>query len=198
MSKQYFENNEELISNPKEITYYFRGKTITLTTDNGVFSKDAVDFGSSLMLKQIDLNNKKTILDVGCGYGVIGITMALFAHDVAVTMVDVNERAMDLARSNAVKNGVNNVIVKESFAYQNVEGMFDLIVSNPPIRAGKAVVHEILEKSALHLNDGGEFYCVIQKKQGADSAIKKLKTVYNTVEVVATDKGYCIIKCQNK
>ena len=196
MSNQYFENNKDLISEPKEITYYYRGKTINLTSDNGVFSKDSVDFGSSLMLKSITEFDKKTILDVGCGYGVIGITLAIFNPEATVTMVDVNLRALELSRSNALKNGVNNVVIKESFAYQNIDGKFDMIVTNPPIRAGKAVVHEILEGSFEHLNDDGVLYVVIQKKQGAESAVKKLKTLYTVVEKITQDKGYWILKCK--
>lgn len=196
MSNQYFENNKDLISEPKELTYYYRGKIINLTSDNGVFSKDSVDFGSSLMLKTIEEFDKKTILDVGCGYGVIGITLALFNPEATVTMVDVNLRALELSKNNALKNGVTNVIIKESFAYQNVEGKFDMVVTNPPIRAGKAVVHEILEGSFEHLNDDGVLYVVIQKKQGAESAVKKLKTLYSIVDKIAQDKGYWIIKCK--
>lgn len=196
MSNQYFENNKDLISEPKEITYYYRGKTINLTSDNGVFSKDSVDFGSSLMLKSITEFDKKTILDVGCGYGVIGITLAIFNPEATVTMVDVNLRALELSKSNALKNGVNNVVIKESFAYQNIDGKFDMIVTNPPIRAGKAVVHEILEGSFEHLNDDGVLYVVIQKKQGAESAVKKLKTLYTVVDKITQDKGYWILKCK--
>ena len=196
MSNQYFENNDKLESNLKEIVYYYRGKSIKLLTDNGVFSKGGVDFGSSLMLKQIDPAGKKKILDVGCGYGVIGITLALTEPNALVTMVDVNERAMNLAKQNALNNGVNNVIVKESFAYQNIDDTYDLIVTNPPIRAGKKVVHEILEGSYNHLTSDGELFVVIQKKQGAESAIKKLQSLYTFVEKVATDKGYWIINCK--
>ena len=196
MSNQYFENNDKLESNLKEIVYYYRGKSIKLLTDNGVFSKGGVDFGSSLMLKQIDPAGKKKILDVGCGYGVIGISLALTEPNAHVTMVDVNERAMNLSRQNASNNGATNVLVKESFAYQNVDDMYDLIVTNPPIRAGKKVVHEILEGSFKHLTDDGDLFVVIQKKQGAESAIKKLKTLYSYVEKVAIDKGYWIINCK--
>ena len=196
MSNQYFENNKDLESNPKELTYYYRGKTINLVSDNGVFSKDSVDFGSSLMLKSITEFDKTTILDVGCGYGVIGITLALFNPQAIITMVDVNLRALELSKNNALKNGVDNVIIKESFAYQNVEGKFDMIVTNPPIRAGKAVVHEILEGSFDHLNDDGVLYVVIQKKQGAESAVKKLKTLYSVVDKITQEKGYWILKCK--
>ena len=194
--EHYYTSDPSVKSEERKIEYEIAGNKFVFISDNGVFSKDSVDFGSSLMLKSITEFDKTTILDVGCGYGVIGITLALFNPQATITMVDVNLRALELSKNNALKNGVDNVIIKESFAYQNVEGKFDMIVTNPPIRAGKAVVHEILEGSFDHLNDDGVLYVVIQKKQGAESAVKKLKTLYSVVDKITQDKGYWILKCK--
>lgn len=193
MTNQYFENNQNLANNPKKIDYYYKGQLLHFITDNGVFSKDSVDFGSSLLLKSLELNDAKSLLDVGCGYGPMGITIAKMNPNIKVKMVDVNLRALELTRKNAEINAVNNVEISESFAYQNVSEKYDIIITNPPIRAGKKVVYEILGESINYLNSGGCLWCVIRKEQGALSAIKKLKTIFDEVETVAIDKGYYII-----
>ena len=194
MANQYFENNEKLSSEIREISYYFKGVKISFFADNGVFSKGGVDFGSNLLLKTISLDGVKNILDVGCGYGTIGVTLAKINSDVNVTMVDVNLRAIDLCKRAIEKNGLTNAIVFESNVYENVAEKYDVIVSNPPIRAGKSVVHSIILGAYDHLVEGGSMWCVIQKKQGAESAKKALKELYKSVEVVEKDKGYEIIK----
>lgn len=197
MAHQYFENNESLAHNYEQITYYFKGHEIVFTADAGVFSKKAIDFGSSLLLKTLELNGVKSLLDVGCGYGTMGITIGVMHPEIKITMVDVNNRALDLCRKNTLSNNVENTSIFESDAYENVDGVFDCVISNPPIRAGKAVVHKIILGAYDHLVEGGHMWCVIQKKQGAASAIKALKTVYKAVETKAIDKGYCII-CATK
>ncbi len=194
MANQYFENNDKLSSEIKEITYYFKGSEIYFFADNGVFSKSGIDFGSNLLLKSIDLTHAKSVLDVGCGYGTIGVTLAKINKEVFVTMVDVNLRAIGLCELAIEKNKLTNAKVFESNVYENVNGKYDIVVSNPPIRAGKSVVHSILLGSYEHLNEGGSMWCVIQKKQGAESAKKALKALFKTVEVVQKDKGYEIIK----
>lgn len=194
MANQYFENNSNLNSEIKEIDYFFKGVKITFFADNGVFSKSGIDFGSNLLLKTVDLKNVLTILDVGCGYGTIGVTLAKTNPLTFVTMVDVNLRAIKLCKLAIEKNNVSNANVLESNIYENITEKYDLIISNPPIRAGKSVVHSIIVGAYERLNDGGSMWCVIQKKQGAASAVKALKEVYKTVEIVEKDKGYEIIK----
>lgn len=197
MSNQYFENNKDLKSIEKEISFFIKGKNIKFTTDLGVFSKGGVDFGSSQLLKNIKINDDvKTILDVGCGYGTIGLTIALLYKNTIVDMVDVNLRAIELAKKNAILNSIINVNIFECNVYQNIHKTYDLIVTNPPIRAGKKVVHQILIEGQKYLNDHGSLWCVIQKKQGALSAIKVLDANYQEVIIHCKEKRYYIIEAK--
>jgi 16S rRNA (guanine1207-N2)-methyltransferase len=135
------------------------------------------------------------VLDVGCGYGPIGISAALLCPDGHVTMVDINERATQLAADNAKRNHIDNVTVLQSDLLEQVKGMrFDVVLTNPPIRAGKETVHRIFVDSYDCLVPGGSLWVVIQKKQGAPSAMAKLESLYNDVEEVSKDKGYRILK----
>lgn len=194
MANQYFENNPDLKTEIKKIEYFYKQITITFFSDYGVFSKTGIDFGSNLLLKTIEIKNAKKVLDVGCGYGTIGLTISKAYPDTMVTMVDVNLRALTLAKKGIEANLLKNALVIESDAYQNIHDTFDIIVTNPPIRAGKRVVHKILLDGVKYLHDGGCLWCVIQKKQGAPSAFKALMTVYKKVEIVEKDNGYWIIK----
>ncbi|MFR5892308.1 MAG: class I SAM-dependent methyltransferase [Bacilli bacterium] len=197
MSNQYFENNVNLESNEIIIPYYFRGQKFNFITDNGVFSKKEVDFGSSLLLQTVTLDDGDRVLDVGCGYGVIGLVIAKVKPQSLVDMIDINERAIRLSCKNKTLNKIENVEIFVSNIYQNIVKKYDVIVSNPPIRAGKKIVHEIASKSFEFLNEDGTFWCVIQKKQGAESMLKLLIQIYQKVEIVEKDKGYWIIKAKN-
>lgn len=195
MGKQYFENNKSLPSKEHLITYYFMGNILHFYTDLGVFSKKEVDFGTSLLLKTIEISPKNAkVLDVGCGYGVIGITLAKMNPDIFIEMIDINQRALNLTQKNLILNNILRAKVYESNLYEKVDQLFDLIVSNPPIRAGKRIVHEIITSSINHLKPKGSLWIVIQKKQGAISALAKLKEVYSVIETITIDKGYYIIK----
>jgi 16S rRNA (guanine1207-N2)-methyltransferase len=136
-----------------------------------------------------------SVLDVGCGYGPIGLSIAKNYPERIVHMIDVNERAIELSKANAVQNAVHNVEIYESDTLINVkEYNFAAILTNPPIRAGKKTVHDIFEQSYEHLVTGGELWIVIQKKQGAPSALEKLKERFTIVETIDKSKGYFIIK----
>ena len=193
----YFENNENLKSEIIKISFYFRGKSLEFLSDNGVFSKKSIDFGSSTLLQYVEnLSNKTSVLDVGCGYGTIGISLASLYPNTKFDLVDVNLRAVNLAKQNAINNNTLNVSVFECNVYENVKDTYDVIVTNPPIRAGKDVVHNIILNGYNYLNNGGSLWCVIQKKQGAPSAIAALEQKYKRVSVVAKEKGYYIIKAE--
>ncbi|MGO4111420.1 class I SAM-dependent methyltransferase [Paenibacillus sp. YAF4_2] len=170
-----------------------RGYTLRFMTDAGVFSKSGVDYGSRVLLDALVLAPSAKVLDVGCGYGPIGLTAAKLAPEGHVTMIDINERAVELSKENAKLNGINNVTVTQSDIYESVkENRYDVILTNPPIRAGKQVVHRIFEEGYQLLNPGGKMWVVIQKKQGAPSAESKLELLFGDVEEVTKDKGYRI------
>ena len=192
MSKMYYAENPDAAHDIHELRVDLLGEKMTFLTDAGVFSKKMIDFGSQLLLKCLEVDEGETVLDVGCGYGPLGLSLAK-AYGVQATMVDINNRALDLARQNAERNKVEATIFQSNI-YEQVEGKFDHVISNPPIRAGKQVVHEIIEKSKDFLEIGGDLTIVIQKKQGAPSAKSKMEDVFSNCEVVKKDKGYYILR----
>ncbi|HHG8309391.1 TPA: class I SAM-dependent methyltransferase [Streptococcus pneumoniae] len=192
MSKMYYAENPDAAHDIHELRVELLGQKMTFLTDAGVFSKKIVDFGSQLLLKCLEVNQGETVLDVGCGYGPLGLSLAK-AYGVQATMVDINTRALDLARRNAEKNNAKATIFQSNI-YEQVEGHFDHVISNPPIRAGKQVVHEIIEKSKDFLETSGNLTIVIQKKQGAPSAKSKMEDVFGNCEILKKDKGYYILR----
>ncbi|WP_390882955.1 class I SAM-dependent methyltransferase [Lactobacillus mulieris] len=196
MAEQYFTKNPNTKHDLKVIDYHLDGIDLKLTTDAGIFSKNRVDYGSGVLIRNMLEENPVSgnILDVGCGYGPIGLFAAKKWPDRQVDMVDVNERAMDLARKNAEVNGVTNANIFASSVYENVDKQYAMILTNPPIRAGKNIVSEILEKSYEHLLVGGKLLVVIQKKQGAPSAKKLMERTFGNCEIVERDKGYYILR----
>ena len=198
MSNHYYTKNPETESKEASWTFPLRGREFRFISNSGVFSKKTVDFGSRLLIETFRLNEEVAgdIFDVGCGYGPMGLALAHAYPARLVEMVDVNERALSLARRNAEANNIRNVKVYESNTYDQVpqERQFAAIVSNPPIRAGKQVVHCILSEAHTHLLLGGTLTVVIQKKQGAPSAQQKMLDVFGNVAVIARDKGYWIIQ----
>lgn len=169
-------------------------------SSNSVFSKSGMDFGSMLLVETVNKENEEftgKMLDLGCGYGPIGIILARLLSKSTVTMSDVNERALELCLMNAKENNVEErVKVVRSSAFENISGNFDMIVTNPPIRAGKDVVFSFYEGAYEHLNKGGKLYVVIQKKQGAPSTKIKLESLFGNCETADKKSGYFIFRAE--
>lgn len=191
----YYNDNSNLNSDIQEIAYTYRNNKLRFFTDNGVFSKTRVDFGTNVLLKNLEIDdNCSSLLDIGCGYGTIGLCLAKANSGLKITMADINPRATDLTFKNATINRINNVKIYTSDLYENLSENFDMIVSNPPIRAGKQVVHKIVSDGYNKLNEGGSMWIVIQNKQGAPSMKKKLIETFGNTEIIAKEKGYFIFK----
>lgn len=188
----YYAENPDAEHDIHDLRVQLLGEDFHFYTDAGVFSKKMIDYGSQALLSVLNFSAGQSLLDLGCGYGPLGISLAK-VQNLNVTMVDINRRALELARKNAKRNGVE-VDTYQSNIYDQVKGQFDQIISNPPIRAGKQVVHDILEGAYDHLKPGGSLTTVIQKKQGAPSAKAKMAQVFGNVEVVKKDKGYYILR----
>ena len=194
MSKMYYAENPDAPHDVHELRVDLLGQKMTFLTDAGVFSKKMIDYGSRVLLSVLDFEAGERVLDVGCGYGPLGLSLAK-AYGVTATMVDINQRALDLAQKNAERNQVSAHIF-QSNVYEKVTGIFDHVISNPPIRAGKQVVHEVISGSYEHLTEGGDLTLVIQKKQGAPSAKSKMEDVFGNCEIVKKDKGYYILRSE--
>ncbi|EKN69180.1 hypothetical protein BABA_11416 [Neobacillus bataviensis LMG 21833] len=196
MTEHYYSRTQKVESNPKFWDYTLRNHPFRFKTDNGVFSKGEVDFGSRLLIESFVMPEAEGfVLDVGCGYGPIGLSIAKDNPGRTVHMVDVNERAIQLASENASLNRIENVEIYESDRLLSVKGNnFAAILTNPPIRAGKKTVHDIFEQSYEHLVSTGALWVVIQKKQGAPSTLEKLQSLFSEVETINKSKGYFIIR----
>lgn len=148
----YYTNDPDLAHDEHSFDFELGGHSLRFTSDNGVFSKHTVDFGSRVLIATILAEELPAgpILDVGTGYGPIGLALAKHFPDRQVTMSDVNERALALAQRNATDNAISNVTIVESSMYDQIDGQFGVIVTNPPIRAGKTIVSGILAGAAEH------------------------------------------------
>lgn len=199
MNNHYFTDNRHLPENRKEISFRFWCFSLTFMTDIGVFSKSSVDFGTRVLLNTIakqadDLGD--ALLDMGCGYGVIGISIKKAFPNKAVTMVDINPRAVELACLNARKNEVD-VHIQVSDGYRALgDHTYSDIVTNPPIRAGKKVIYAMFAGAYEHLRPHGCLWVVIRKAQGAPSARNYIESVFGNCEIIAKEKGYFVLKAQ--
>lgn len=194
--EHYYTNNPTTESREKIINSTIANENLKFYTDNGVFSKESVDFGTKTMLESFNTEKEDAkVADIGCGYGVISIFLAKKYPTFKFTMVDVNNRVLELSKKNIELNNINNEVeVLESSSFDNVEGNFDIVLTNPPIRAGKKIVHKIMIDSYEHLNAQGELWVVIQKKQGMASCKKLLEETFSIVEIVDKNKGYYILR----
>lgn len=189
----YFTNNENLSHNIYKVNTVIHNISYYFYTDNGVFSKGELDFGTELLLKTFEYTypQEKEALDIGCGCGPIGIYLAKLGF--AVDMCDVNERALNLSKKAASEQSLNtNIFISD--AYSAMDKKYDYILSNPPIRVGKQKLYEIVMNAKEYLKENGEVWLVVRKDKGADSLVRDMKKVYNIVDIIEKKKGFYIVK----
>ncbi len=192
-NEHYYSQTPSAPHKYNKIEAELRGTTYRFLTDAGVFSKERVDRGTRLLIKHMEIHEEDIVLDLGCGYGPIGIVAAGIGR--YVYLVDINERAVELSRINIELNNIKNAeaLLGEGFAPVD-DTRFDVIVSNPPIRAGKKVVYGLVQESATHLNPGGDLYMVARTKQGAQSLAKEIERVFGNIYEVGKGGGYRVMK----
>jgi 16S rRNA (guanine1207-N2)-methyltransferase len=195
MSGQYFETRPVSKRKPARISVTIRGRPFTFQTDSGVFSREGLDRGTELLLEAIEVGPCESMLDLGCGYGPIGIVAARLSEGGHVILTDVNERAVALARTNIAANGLRNAEVRIGDVYAPVDDMlFDHILCNPPIRAGRGIVDRIIREAPSHLLDGGNFWLVARTRQGADTIRLRMRNAFDNADVVKRGSGFKVLR----
>ena len=188
----YFKNDSALKSQKRIIEYNYDQYQFKFNSDNGVFSKSEIDEGSVALIKStLKQELKSPLLDLGCGYGTIGIIIKKIINTIDIDMVDINQRAVCLAKENCITNKVENNVF-ESDGFIQINRQYHTILLNPPIRAGKIVIFKMFEDSYHHLLVGGKLLIVMRKSHGAKSAMTKIEELFKNCELLNKDKGYYI------
>ena len=194
MPEHYYTSTPTSAHEARSFRAVFAGRVLAFDTDAGVLSKQHVDPGSELLCASLPQALSGDVLDMGCGWGAMTVMTLAKCPEVRLTMADVNERALALAVSNVEKNRMQaRAVLSDGFA--GIDGVFDAVITNPPIRAGKAVIYQMFEDAKAHLKPGGALYLVIRKQQGAPSALKFLQGLYARAEVIEREGGYWVIRC---
>jgi 16S rRNA (guanine1207-N2)-methyltransferase len=194
MNSHYFTDTFEPQNDEKSFTLRIGGAELTFLSNAGMFSHGEPDPNSLMLIREVKAQKGVKLLDLGCGYGLIGVTLGKL-YNIDVTMSDVNGAALSYAEKNAEINGICGRYFK-SDGYSEITNSFDIITLNPPIHAGKEVCYRLYEETACHLNEDGSFYIVIMDKHGKNSHIKKLRELFPTVEIIKRQNGINIIKCK--
>ncbi len=189
MGEQYFNQEPTSAHDIRSFMVEIAGRVLRFETDAGVFSRERLDPGTSLLLKALPLDFSGRALDLGCGWGPVGVMMAVRWPHAEIVMTDINSRAVELALRNLSSNGLSAAVFQGD-GFSSVPGLFDLIAINPPIRAGKAVIYRLFDESAERLKPGGALYVVMRKQQGAESAQRHLVERMGKVETVERGSGY--------
>lgn len=199
MSDHYYSQNPDSRHHEQEICYEIGEKMLRFVTDNGVFSKFRVDFGSNLLvetfLKQGRLEEGDKVLELGAGYGPILLSLAKCYPQASYTGIEINQRSLDLAKRNQQLNQIDTVDWLLSDVTQvELETGYQVVLTNPPIRTGKKIIQEFVIKAFEVLQATGELWLVIQKKQGAESMSRFMEETFGNVERLERDKGYWILR----
>ena len=199
MGEQYFARRPKSRRRPEETRIAVQGHPFIFRTDAGVFSRGEIDCGTELLLAALEIGPCEVILDLGCGYGVIGIVASRLSEGGHVILTDVNERAIALARQNIAANEIENAEVRLGTLYEPVADMvFNHIVCNPPIRAGRGVVDRMIAEAPTHLLDGGSLWLVARTRQGADSLRRRMAEAFGSAEIVKRGSGFKVLRATRK
>lgn len=193
MSEHYFTPDPSAPHRPREVTLRALGMTLAMQTDAGVFSADGLDPGSKLLMEALPPLAGR-VADLGCGWGAMGVPLALKNPGAEFILVDINERAVSLARKNIALNQAKNAVALAGDGLAAVQEGLNAVVTNPPIRAGKQVIYGLFEQAKEKLAPGGKLYAVIRKQQGAPSALKFLQELFAAAQVIERGGGYWVIE----
>jgi len=194
MNEHYFARHPKSKPSLGVVSTYFRGKLFEFLTTSGVFSRTRIDPGTRLLVESMILPEKGFLLDLGCGYGPVGIAAAVFNPSLQVVMTDVNERAVWLAKENAKRNGVENVEARQGFLYEPVQNMrFEAVLSNPPIAAGMKTVRPLITQAPGHLANEGTLQIVVRSKVSGKRLTRLMTETFGNVSVVARKSGYRVL-----
>ena len=192
MTEHYYTENPASKHEERRVTVRALGVELSFVTDAGVFSRDGLDRGTEVLLEALpELAGR--VLDLGCGWGVVGVALGRRYPSLEIVMTDINTRAVALARRNLEANGVRAEVVQGD-GFAAVSGDFDAIITNPPIRAGKAVIYGLFAQARERLRPGGALYVVIRKQQGAPSALKYLQQTYSDAQIIDRGSGYHVLR----
>ena len=194
MSEHYYSAHPVSEHDVRRVRVECMGKTLQFDTDAGVFSRDGLDTGTRTLIQALPPLFGR-VLDLGCGWGAIGALVKQITPDIELVMADINERATELSNQNMRLNHLEAQVV-QSDGFQNIEGTFKTIVTNPPIRTSKAVIYALFEESLRRLEESGALYIVIRKQQGAASALKFLREKQSAAEVIDRSAGFWVIKAE--
>ena len=194
MSEHYYTPDPTSAHDERQVSLTTLGNALVFTTDAGVFSRDGLDRGTELLLEALPALSGR-VLDLGCGWGAVGVALGKRWPGLEIVMTDINQRAVALARRNLKANGVAAQVVQGD-GFEAVEGDFDAIITNPPIRAGKAVIYGLFAEARGRLRPGGALYLVMRKQQGAPSALKYLRELYGEAEIIDRGSGFHVIRAK--
>lgn len=198
MTEHYYTSEPQSEHDILEFTAKLRGLDYKFTTDAGVFSRTEIDMGTELLIDALSLNSSDQVLDLGCGYGPLGMVAANLVGEAGfVDLVDINHRAVDLAQKNLATNNISNAKVWVSEGFSNVTKQYDWIITNPPIRTGKKYIHSLVEEAVNYLKPSGRLMVVIRTKQGAKSMATKMEQVFGNVSTVIIKSGYRVLESEN-
>ena len=205
MRRKIEDSNHYFSAHPKSkltlgvIRTYLRGRQFEFLTSSGVFSKKRLDLGTRLLIESMVLPEEGSVLDVGCGYGAVGIAAAVSNPNLRVIMVDLNERAVWLARQNIRINCAGNAEVRQGHLYEPVKGLsFNCVLSNPPVSAGMETVKAIIAEAPKHMTSRALFQMVIKSKVGGKRLCTILGDTFGNVDILARKSGYRVLASEKQ